>query len=144
MGGEVGPGGCVGQVQDGAAGVAGDGGRDGEDPQPQALGLPPSGLLAGQGEHLHPGDDLGREGHDREPDLVLCEVVQRHGAQSGVLGGADAVLAARPATVAQLQVSELSTRPAGPGVGSDGGDTVSVDVGDAQLSTGVGTFFCGR
>ena len=80
-----------------------------------------------QGEHLHPGGDLDGEGHDRAPDLVLREVEQRKRAQPGVLGDADPVLAARPAPVAQLEVSELGAGPAGGRVGGERGDAVPDD-----------------
>jgi hypothetical protein len=53
-----------------------------------------------QGEHLHPGEQFTGQGDDLAPDLVLGESVQREVAQAGVLGAADAVLAAGAAAVA--------------------------------------------
>jgi hypothetical protein len=53
---------------------------------------------------LHPGDQLDGERDDGAPDLVLGEVVQRQIGQPGVFGVADAVLAAGPAAVPQLEV----------------------------------------
>ena len=48
-------------------------------------------------------------------------------AQAGVLGDVDAVLAAGPAAVADLEVGELGARPAGAGVGGERGDAVPDD-----------------
>src|SRR5699024_2212704 len=55
---------------------------------------------------------------------------------TGVLGSADAVLAAGAAAVAQFEVGELTGR----GVGGEAGDAVAVGVGDAQLRAGMGPF----
>jgi hypothetical protein len=66
--------------------------------------------------------------------ICSWQAVQREVAQAGVLGGADAVLAARPPAVAQFQVREL----AGPGVGGEAGEAVPADAGEAQLGAGVG------
>ena len=46
-------------------------------------------------------------------------------------------------TVGQLEVGELCSRAAGAGVGRERGDAVPVDVGDAQLGAGVGSFLAG-
>jgi len=40
------------------------------------LGSQRPGRVAGQGEGLHPGDQIAGEGDDGAPDLVLVEVVQ--------------------------------------------------------------------
>jgi hypothetical protein len=58
--------------------------------------------------------------------------VQREVPQAGVLRAADAVLAPRPAAVAQFQVSELP----GLGVSGEAGDPVPADVGEPQLGAG--------
>ena len=51
-----------------------------------------------------------------------------------------AVLAAGSAPVPQLEVGQLTSRAAGGGVGRKRGDPVAVDVGDPQLSAGMGPF----
>jgi hypothetical protein len=89
-----------GQVQQPAAAGAGVAGRDRKQPQAQPFGLPPAGVMAGQGQGLHPGEQVAGECHDGAPDLVLRKVVQRQVGQPGVLGGADAVLGAGPVAVA--------------------------------------------
>ncbi len=67
---------------------------------------------------------------------VRGEGVQGQVGQAGVLGQADPVLAARPAPVAQLEVGELASS----GVGDERGDAHAVDVLEAQLGAGVGSF----
>jgi hypothetical protein len=98
------PGGVGGQVQGGGAGGDGDPPGDGEQPQPEPFRLPAAGVVAGQGEGLHPGGELAGEGDQGAPDLVLGEVVQGQVGQAGVLRGADAVLGAGAAAVPQLQI----------------------------------------
>ena len=93
---EVGPG-VVGLVaQDGAAGVAGDDGGDGHQPQADRAGLPGAGGGVGQGEQLGEGQQVAGQGHDQAPDTVLSEPLQGEAVKPGVLGAADAVLAAGP------------------------------------------------
>ena len=96
-----------GQVQQPAAAGAGVAGRDAEQPQAQPFGLPAAGLVLGEGEGLHPGEQVGGERHQGAPDLVPGEVVQRQVGQPGVVGGADAVLGAGAAAVPQLEVGQL-------------------------------------
>ncbi len=74
--------GVRGQAQVGAPGMAGDAG----------------GMVA-QGDGLAPGGQFQREHDDRQPDPVGVEAAEREVAQPGVLGGADAVLAAGAAAV---------------------------------------------
>ncbi len=71
--------------------------------------------------------ELAGQAHDRAPDLVLVEVVQRQVGQAGVLGAPDPVLAAGAAVVPQLELGEL---PAG-GVRGERGDAQPVDIGEA-------------
>jgi hypothetical protein len=78
-----------------------------------------------EGEHLHPGGEFAGHGDQLAPDLVLRVAVQRQVAQAGVFGGADAVLAAGAAAVAQFQVTELAAS----GVRGEAGDAVPVDDG---------------
>ena len=79
-----------------------------------------------------------RRAHNEPPIRRRDE--QRERAQADVLGDADAVLAAGPAPVAQLEVGELGPGSAGGRVGGERGDAVPVDVGDGQLRAGVGSF----
>ena len=66
----MGPG-VVGPVaQDDAAGVAGDGGGDVHEPGADRPGLPLAGGVAGQGEHLGPGEDVVGQSHDLAPNAV--------------------------------------------------------------------------
>jgi hypothetical protein len=81
---------------------------------------------------------LGQRG-DLQPDLVLGVVVEGQVAQAGVFGGADAVLDAGVAAVAQFEVSEL---PAW-GVGEQPGDPQPVDVGEPKLGAGGGVRYAG-
>ena len=133
---EAGPG-VVGPVaQDDAAGVAGDGGGDVHQSQADRPGLPPSGAVAGQGEHLGPGEQVVGQGHDLAPDAVGGQALQGEGAQAGVLGASDAVLAPGPQPVADFEVGE----PPSPRVGGQGGEPVSAHVVEAQPRAGVGFF----
>ena len=88
---EVGPG-VVGLVaQNGAAGVAGDDGGDGHQPQPDRSGLPSAGGGVGQGEQLGEGQQAAGQSHDQAPDPVGREPLQGKAVKPGVLGTADAV-----------------------------------------------------
>ena len=101
----------------------------------QGLGFPsPGGAV--EAEHGHPGEHLVGELDDEQPDAVLREALQGQVRQAGVLGGADAVLAAGPAPVPHLQVSQLT----GAGVGDEGGKPVAIDIIKTELSAGVGPF----
>ncbi len=62
--------------------------------------------MAGQGEGLHPGGQVGGQRHDGAPELVLREVMQRQVGQPGVFRDSDAVLGPGTAAVAQLQVGQ--------------------------------------
>ena len=81
-----------GEVGDESAGVRGDRGGGGEQPQSQPFGFPAASGVFGEAEHLGPGQEFAGQLHDLAPDAVLVEAVQRQVAQAGVLGGADAVL----------------------------------------------------
>jgi hypothetical protein len=93
--------------------------------------------MAVQGEHLHPCGEFHGQLHNRAPDLVLVEAVQRKVLQAGVFRDADAVLAAGAAAVAQFEVGQL---PMG-GVGGQRGDPQPVAVGEAQLGARVRALF---
>ena len=66
-------------------------------------------MLSGQGETLGPGDQVGGQRADLQPDLVLGEVVEGQVAEPGVLAAADSVLDTSVPAVAEFQVSELAT-----------------------------------
>ena len=133
---EAGPG-VVGPVADeGASGVAGDGGGDVHQSQADRPGLPASGAVAGQGEHLGPGEDVVGQGHDLAPDAVGGEALQGEAVESGVLGASDAVLAPGPQPVADFEAWE----PPSPRVGGEGCEPVSAHVVEAQPRAGVGSF----
>lgn len=108
------------------AGVMGEVGGQGEEPQPQSLGLPAAGGMLGEGEHLGPGGDVAGQRDDGLPDPVLVQPVQGQVAQPGVLRGADAVLGPGVAGVSQLQVGELPPGTGGGGVGGPGASRSSV------------------
>ena len=74
--GNLGPGGTVGQVQDRLPGGAGDRGGDREQAVAEPFGFPTTGVVAGEGEHPHPGEQVGGQCHDGAPDLVGREAVQ--------------------------------------------------------------------
>jgi hypothetical protein len=99
-----------GEVQHGAPAGGREASGDREQPQAEALGFPAASRMVGEGEDLHPGDQVTGEGDDGAPDLVLGEVVQRQVGQPAVLGAADPVLGPGPAAVPQFQVGQL---PAG-------------------------------
>ena len=64
---------------------------DGEPAQPQWLGFPASGLVAGQRQQLQPGGDLACQDHDRAVDLVLGGIMQGTIRQAGVFCSVNAV-----------------------------------------------------
>ena len=74
-----------------------------------------------QREHLGPGGELAGQRDDGAPDAVLVQLVQGQVGQPGVLRGADAVLGAGLAAVAQTEVGELAAGPAGAGRSSPQG-----------------------
>ena len=121
-------------MEQGSPAGAGEGGGDGEDPVAEPFGFPPSGVVAGEAEELHPGGELGGESDQR---AVLVEVVQGEVGQAGVLGVADPVFGARPAAVLQFEIGQLSAF----GVGGERGDPVPVDVGQAGWAPGWGRSF---
>ena len=70
---QVGPRGGGLDVEQEAPAAAGQGRRDGEHPQPQPFGFPPSSVAVVQREQLHPGGQVKGELDDGEPDPVLVE-----------------------------------------------------------------------
>src|SRR6202044_2835490 len=94
----------------------------------EAFRFPTAGV-AGQGEHLGPGQQLAGQRPDLAPQLVLGEALEREVPQAGVLGAADPVLAAGPAAVAELEVGELAFLR----VGGEGGEPGPVEAGEPQL-----------
>lgn len=110
-----------------AATAADEPARDGQEAQAEPFRFPAAGV-PGQGEELGPGQQLAGQGDDLAPQLVLGEALERQVPQPCVLGAADAVLAASPPPVAELEVGEL----AAPGVGGEDGETVPVDVSRPQ------------
>jgi hypothetical protein len=64
----------------------------GEQALPEASGFPAA-ALAGEGEHLGPGEQVAGEPDDLVSQLVLRESSERQVQQPGVLGAADAVFA---------------------------------------------------
>ena len=64
------------------------------------------GELAGEQQSLGPRDQVVREPHDLQPDLVVLEGPERQVAQPGVLVVADVVLDAGAAAVIALELSD--------------------------------------
>jgi len=129
--------GCVGgQVQPGPAGVMGDAAGDGEQSQAESFRFPHPGVFAGECEHLHPRGQFGGQHDDRDPDLILREVMQGKVSQTGVLHVPNPVLTPCSPAVPQFQVREL---PAG-GVRDERGEPVPLEVGEPELRTGVRPF----
>ena len=123
-------------MQDRAAAVSGDGRGDREDPVPEPFGFPAPCFVFGVGEEPSPGGDLGREGNDCCPDLVLIEPVQREVAEPSVFRVSDPVLAAGPAAVAELEPMQLASA----GVVGERGEPVTVDVIETALRARVRAF----
>ncbi|MPM72135.1 hypothetical protein SDC9_119108 [bioreactor metagenome] len=123
-------------MEDGSSGAAGQGGGDAVEAVAQAFGFPAACFVAGQSEEPGPGLQLARQRHDLAPDPVGVEVVEREVGQAGVFRDPDPVLAAGAATMPQFEVLE----GAGSGVGRERGESVAVDVVEAQLRAGVGSF----
>ncbi len=117
------------------AGGAGEPGGDVQQPVAQRRRLA-AGQFAVQAEHLGPGEQVGRGQAQFEPDLVLVIAATRQVAQPCCFPAADAVLDAGVGAVPYFQVGQLPVR----GVGEEGGEAVPVDVGEAQLRTGVWSF----
>ena len=59
---DVGPAGPVGEVQDRAAAVAGEGRGDREQPVAEPFGFPPAGFVLGMGEQARPRGQVAGEG----------------------------------------------------------------------------------
>ena len=103
-----------------AAGVD-DPAGDGEEPEPEAFGFPSAGGLGRRpGQGLGPGQEVGGERDDLQPDLVLGEAVEGQVAQAGVLEAADAVLGSGSLPVPDLQIGQ--SPPGAVGVGGEAGD----------------------
>ena len=79
--------------------MACEAGRDREQPQAKGFRFPATCVVVGQGEGLHPGEQVQGKRHDREPDPVLVVAVERKIAHAGVFGVADAVLTPCPLPV---------------------------------------------
>ena len=73
--GESGPGCAGGEMQHHPPSGTGQHGGDGEQPETEPFRLPPSGLVAREGEHLQPGGELGGEREERAPVLIMREDV---------------------------------------------------------------------
>ena len=88
-----------------------------------------------EGQGLGPGQQIGGERDDLDPEPVLGVAVEGQVPQPGVLQGADAVVAAGALAVPDL---ECGQRPAGSlGVGGEAGDAPAVVVGQPQLGAGM-------
>jgi hypothetical protein len=72
-----GPGPASGEAEPQAPAAAREAAGDGEDAQAEAFGFPAAGL-AGQGEHLGPGEQLAGQRGDLAPGLVLREALLRY------------------------------------------------------------------
>ena len=88
--------------------------------------------MPGQGDHAGPGQYVADQGYDLAPEAIARQTLEGGGAQLGVLGAADTVLAAGSRSVPGLQVGEL----ADPGAGGKGGQPVALDLVKAQLGPG--------
>ncbi len=75
-------------------GVACEAGGYREQQQAKGFRFSAARVVIVQGEGLHPGGQV-----EGESDAIGVEVAERQVPQAGVLGGADAVLAARPSAV---------------------------------------------
>jgi len=142
-GGDLGgPGPNGGDAQPQPAPAAGDAPGRGDQAQPQPLGFPGAAAAAWvprrgravEGEHLRPGGQFGGHCDELAPDLVLSEAVQGQVAQPGVVSGA--ILPPAAPVVQQFQVSELATV----GVRCEASEPVPAQVGEPQLSPGLGRF----
>ena len=106
--------GCMfGEVEDLVPGAAHEGRGDLEQPRAEPFGFPFPRVVPGEGDGLHPGDELGGELDDLAPDLVLREGLQRELLKAHVLGVTDPVFAACTATVPQFQDGKLAARGGG-------------------------------
>ena len=65
-----------------------------------------AGSVSVEGQGLGPGEQVGGEGDDLEPDPVLGVAVEGQVAQPGVLQAADAVLAAGALPVPDLEIGQ--------------------------------------
>jgi hypothetical protein len=82
-----------------AAAAVDDAPGAGEEAEPQPFRFPSAGF-AGEGEDLHPGEQVAGQGDDLAPHLVLVKALEGKVAQARVLRAADPVLASGPAAVA--------------------------------------------
>ena len=97
----------------------------------QALGFD-VGELAGQEQPLGPDDEVVREAHDRQPDLVVLEGSERQVAHPRVFVVADVVLDTGAGAVITLKRSDR------PGlIGEDRLEAMTVVVGEGQLRAGM-------
>ena len=90
-----GPGPAFGEAEPQAPAAAGRGGRLRRRCAGTPFRLPAAGV-AGECEHLRPGEQFAGQGDDLAPDLVLGEAFQRQVPQPSVLRAADPVLASGP------------------------------------------------
>ena len=103
-------------------------------------------LAAGQFRHVGEADLLGpahqvdRGQDDLEPGGVLVPCSTRQVAEPGGLGLADAVLDTGVLAVPQLQSRCLAGHHARFGIGQNRGDPMTVDIGERELGSRVGTF----
>lgn len=88
--------------------------------------------MSGQGEHAGPGQYVADQGYDLAAEAIARQTLEGGGAQPGVLGAADTVLAAGSQSVPDLQVGELADL----GAGGKGGQPVALDVVKAQPGPG--------
>ena len=132
---EVGEG-VVGLVaQDGAAGMAGDDGGDGHQPQPDRAGLPGAGGGVGQGEQLGEGQQAGGPGPRSGTRYGSGRTPARESGQARCPWHSGyGPLAAGPQPVAHLEIGELAHFC----VGGEGGQPVAAHVLEAQLGSLVG------
>src|SRR5690242_20032211 len=82
-GGLGGPGPPGGEAEPQASAAADDAPGSGEQSQAETFGFPPAGG-AGEGDHLHPGEQVAGQSDDLAPDLVLGIAPEREVAQAGV------------------------------------------------------------
>lgn len=99
---------------------------DGQDAEAEPLGLAPSGgFFFVEGQGLGRCEEVGCDGDDLEPDLVLGVAVEGQVPQAGVFEVADAAFASGALPVSDLQVSQP---PVGTlRVGGEAGDLSRVD-----------------
>lgn len=92
--------------------------------------------MVGVAEHLSPRHQAESELNDRQLDAILVEPAQGEIGRSGVLGGADAVLAAGAATVPKFEILHLAAG----GIGGERSLPKAVGIGEPQLRAGMRAF----